>query len=399
MASIQKRISKTGEITYRIGARTGGKLKWTPPVLELAPALEIKALAERLGIDAAISILETRSGRTAGTHTVADELELYLRKVEGYASRGTAPEYRRLASRSWLPRLGNLPLDALTAEMVTDWIGWQRKQETAPSVSARAKARRERTELPPPQCWSPKSIRNAHGLLSAVLNNAIAAERLSRNVARGVKIPGDAQTAEKEIFTTAEFARFLDCMTPHYIPLTVFLVATGARLGEATALQGRDFDLNGQPPVVHIRRAWKHDEKQGRYLGAPKSRRSVRTIVLDPATISIIRDAVSQARGEALVFRTITGSAITSKVYGQDHFKPALQKAGISKRLTPHSLRHTSASWQLMQGVPAQVVQMRLGHESLQTTSKTYAHLLLEAQLSATAVFSQVAGSRNQIES
>lgn len=52
-----------------------------------------------------------------------------------------------------------------------------------------------------------------------------------------------------------------------------------------------------------------------------------------------------------------------------------------------------------LQGVGAQVVQMRLGHESLQTTSKTYAHLLLEAQLSATAVFSQVAGSRNQIES
>ncbi|WP_419404242.1 tyrosine-type recombinase/integrase, partial [Micrococcus sp. F3Y] len=57
--------------------------------------------------------------------------------------------------------------------------------------------------------------------------------------------------------------------------------------------------------------------------------------------------------------------------------------AGIAKHLTPHSLRHTFASWALMDGVPAQVVQHRLGHESLQTTSRVYAHLLLDAQRAA----------------
>jgi integrase len=36
-----------------------------------------------------------------------------------------------------------------------------------------------------------------------------------------------------------------------------------------------------------------------------------------------------------------------------------------------------------MAGVAPQVVQMRLGHESLHTTSTVYAHLLLEEQAAA----------------
>lgn len=36
-----------------------------------------------------------------------------------------------------------------------------------------------------------------------------------------------------------------------------------------------------------------------------------------------------------------------------------------------------------MEGVAPQIVQHRLGHESLETTSRRYAHLLLDAQRAA----------------
>ena len=61
----------------------------------------------------------------------------------------------------------------------------------------------------------------------------------------------------------------------------------------------------------------------------------------------------------------------------------ALAAAGITKDLSPHSARHTFASWALMEGVAPQIVQHRLGHESLETTSRRYAHLLLDAQRAA----------------
>ncbi|MCV7584143.1 tyrosine-type recombinase/integrase [Micrococcus luteus] len=55
----------------------------------------------------------------------------------------------------------------------------------------------------------------------------------------------------------------------------------------------------------------------------------------------------------------------------------------MTKDLSPHSARHTFASWALMEGVAPQIVQHRLGHESLETTSRRYAHLLLDAQRAA----------------
>jgi len=42
--------------------------------------------------------------------------------------------------------------------------------------------------------------------------------------------------------------------------------------------------------------------------------------------------------------------------------------AGISKRVTPHKLRHTFATLLLERGVDVRVIQELLGHENLQTT-------------------------------
>ena len=86
---------------------------------------------------------------------------------------------------------------------------------------------------------------------------------------------------------------------------------------------------------------------------------------------------------EDFLLTSPTGRVIHRTNFVERHWKPALAAAGIAKHLTPHSLRHTFASWALMDGVPAQVVQHRLGHESLQTTSRVYAHLLLDAQRAA----------------
>ena len=44
--------------------------------------------------------------------------------------------------------------------------------------------------------------------------------------------------------------------------------------------------------------------------------------------------------------------------------------------VTFHGLRHTHASLLLKQGVPIQYVSMRLGHESIEITYKTYSHFL-----------------------
>ena len=84
------------------------------------------------------------------------------------ATPGTVDGYRREADRTFLRRLGRLPLDMITEDRVVDWLAWQRQQGTARSTKARAKAIEAGHAPPPAQRVSDKTIANAHGLLSSV---------------------------------------------------------------------------------------------------------------------------------------------------------------------------------------------------------------------------------------
>ena len=55
--------------------------------------------------------------------------------------------------------------------------------------------------------------------------------------------------------------------------------------------------------------------------------------------------------------------------------KDAVKAAGISKRLSPHSLRHTFALGRLKAGASPVIVQKLMGHASIQTTQKYLDHL------------------------
>jgi site-specific recombinase XerD len=51
------------------------------------------------------------------------------------------------------------------------------------------------------------------------------------------------------------------------------------------------------------------------------------------------------------------------------------RRAGISKRVHPHGLRHTHAYELMMEGVPMAIIQRQLGHLSLATTNTYLAHI------------------------
>ena len=89
-----------------------------------------------------------------------------------------------------------------------------------------------------------------------------------------------------------------------------------------------------------------------------------------------INDTLDAALREAAEIRTIDhviewgGQPVTSIKTG---FRAARQRAGLGPEVTPYVLRHTSATWMALAGVPMRDIAAMLGHDDEATTSRIYA--------------------------
>ncbi|MFF2331917.1 MULTISPECIES: tyrosine-type recombinase/integrase [unclassified Streptomyces] len=243
---------------------------------------------------------------------------------------------------------------------------------------------------------SPKTIRNLHGLLSSILNEAVQAEPplRSRNPCKLTTLPrtddggASADDEDIEFLTPAEVAGIRSCLTLRQDQLMVDVkYGTGARYSELTALAPfcrRDKETS--KPRLQIRRAWKRDGEGGYYIGTPKTRRSRRIIRISRTVEAALAEleASEKLGDETLYFTGDEGQRLHYSTV-DDRWKAAIRRAKQAgllpqyKNPTLHDLRHSHAAALISQGHPLTYVQRRLGHESIKTTSDTYGHLLPEA--------------------
>lgn len=239
--------------------------------------------------------------------------------------------------------------------------------------------------------YSAKSLKNQRGLLAGVCQRAVDQGHLASNPVKGLRLPrgNEQDRGEMRILTADEFAEVHDRMHPHYRPLVTFLYGTGVRWGEAVALRVSDV----APPNVRIRRALKWSPDGDRTVGATKTRKSNRTVVL-PGEVLDVLDL--DRPGDALLFTAPRGGPVVHRTFWHDIWLPAVRHLEPRPRI--HDLRHSHASWLLGLNVPIHVVQARLGHESIQTTVDTYGSLMPDAQALAAHAASLAFVSRPQLE-
>lgn len=377
--------AKDGTLTWYVRYRIPGRVN---PVKDTfgGPAAQADAerfarLVTRAGGAAARATRRSSEGSAVDMPTLATWLETHLERVAAARTDGTVAEYRRMATRTWLPRLGGLPLDAITRDACVAWVAWQRQQTTIRG-----------------RLYATKSIVNAARLLSSVMASAVEADLIARNPAARLPIPSDQERAEMVILTHNEYVSLIHSLPERWRPLVAFLAGTGCRWGEATALTPGDFDLDGDEPSVRISRAWKKGAS-GVYLGGPKSRRGVRTVSLGRVVVEAVRPLVEAAARDGLVFTTPQGKRVQTQHFHTRVWGPALDRAGLGKRPRVHDLRHTQASWQIAAGTRPEVLQRRLGHESMKTTYDVYGHLLPDSHAGAAdAADRAMAGAHPQIE-
>lgn len=91
---------------------------------------------------------------------------------------------------------------------------------------------------------APKSIHNMHGLLSSAMTTAMRLGYIDRNPCQGIPLPAVERVDDQALFLIhAEYKLLLDNVDQHYKVFTQFLVMTGTRFGEATALTVADINL------------------------------------------------------------------------------------------------------------------------------------------------------------
>lgn len=114
-------------------------------------------------------------------------------------------------------------------------------------------------------------------------------------------------------------------------PMVTFLVGTGARVGEAIGLNGRDVNLSAQYAILR-------NTKNGHE----------RTVTLMPRVVAAL-SRLPTVGEKGKVFRRYDGKDFKARTRRGGHirnpFAFAVEHAGLPEAITPHVCRHTWATW------------------------------------------------------
>jgi integrase len=170
-------------------------------------------------------------------------------------------------------------------------------------------------------------------------------------------------------------------IAPRWRTLAELGTRVGLRPGEMYGLHGHRVDwLRSQITVVDVM------TRQG-LRQYPKSRRSHRVVPVPPDVMEGLSVLMTGRPRDALLFTAPGGGPVDDVNFRNRIWWPAVTATGI-RRFPPRIMRHTAASWLVMDGVPPYDVQALLGHESFATTQR-YAHLAPDAHSRVIASWSR----------
>jgi len=137
--------------------------------------------------------------------------------------------------------------------------------------------------------------------------------------------------------------------------LVIFLLETGARIGEALSVKIADIDrINLEIPIIG------------------KGSKPRNLFISEDILYWMDRYLAVRKSSSKHLFVTLNGKSAWKQTDVGISFRYYRNKSGITKHFTVHTLRHTSATQLAIKGAPMNVIQKILGHSKLETTVKFY---------------------------
>ena len=265
--------------------------------------------------------------------TFGDAVDKYIEARSAIWSAATIREYKRFRKNE-IPELMATDIGKITQDLI---------QKTINRLALR---------------MSPRSVRNIHGNISAVLGMYRPDMRLRTDLPK-------LRPVERTIPTDAEIKRLIETVEGTCMELPVLLAAFGPmRRGEICALEAKDIEGT----IVHVCQNMVLDENKKWIVKSPKSYAGDRYI--------------DYPEFVAKKWSGITTGRIVPDLDPDDishRFEHVLKRAKLP-HFRFHDLRHYSASIQHAIGVPDAYIMQRGGWSSDGVLKSVYRHALKDKQ-------------------
>ena len=276
----------------------------------------------------------------------ADFWKMYCADMETRLREHTMRTKKYIVELKILPYFGNKRVNDITAADIRQWQNELIKKG-----------------------YSPTYLKTINNQLSAIFNYAVRYYDLKSNPCAKAGSMGKSKAEEMDFWTGEEFRKFIDSVMNKRLSYMAFMTLywTGMRLGELLALNPKDVDLKKR--TISITKSYQRLGKKD-VITPPKTPKSKRVITIPEflaADIKDYMDSLYDLQEDDRLFPI-------TKYYLEHEMQRGIKESGV-KRIRVHDLRHSHASMLIELGFSPLEIANRLGHEKVETTLNTYAHL------------------------
>lgn len=276
----------------------------------------------------------------------ADFWKMYCADMETRLREHTMRTKKYIVELKILPYFGNKRVNDITAADIRQWQNELIKMG-----------------------YSPTYLKTINNRLSAIFNYAVRYYDLKSNPCAKAGSMGKSKAEEMDFWTGEEFRKFIDSVMNKRLSYMAFMTLywTGMRLGELLALNPKDVDLEKR--IITITKSYQRLGKKD-VITPPKTPKSKRVITIPEFLAADIKDYIDslyELRENDRLFPI-------TKYYLEHEMQREIKESGV-KRIRVHDLRHSHASMLIELGFSPLEIANRLGHEKVETTLNTYAHL------------------------